>query len=228
MLNERSRKNLVGVHPDLVRVVERASEISPVPFVVTEGLRNLERQKELIAAGKSWRLDGRHLTGHAVDLVDADNFGYEMPDMKEIGKAMRQAAAELKVPIIWGANVKHGGDWKTKNDSPHFELDEKVYPASGITTTMKVKEAVGAVAASKAVQVGAGVAAGGTAVSTDSIPAPPDLTAVSAWKTFGQTVVDIGGWMGAHPVLTLGIAAWVGSVLFWKEIKAALAQWRAS
>jgi len=221
MLNERSRKNLVGVHPDLVRVVERASEISPVPFVVTEGLRNLERQKALKAAGKSWTLDSRHLTGHAVDVVDADDFKYDIPDMDGIADAMKRAAAELKTPIVWG------GDWKQR-DTPHFELDRNAYPASGVTVSTKAKEVAAKVVKSAPVVAGGGVAAGGTAVSTDSIPAPPDLTAVSAWKTFGQTVVDIGGWMGTHPVLTLGIAAWVGSVLFWKEIKAALAQWRAS
>ena len=133
-LNERSRRNLAGVHEDLVRVVERAAEITTVPFIVTEGLRTLARQEALVAAGKSWTLDGRHLTGHAVDLADADNAGYEMPDMIEIGRAMRQAASELGVPIEWGANVKYGGDWKKQNDSPHFELTRAAYPASGVTT----------------------------------------------------------------------------------------------
>ena len=38
-LNNRSLQNLIGVHPDLVRVVERAAELSPVAFVITEGLR---------------------------------------------------------------------------------------------------------------------------------------------------------------------------------------------
>lgn len=55
------------------------------------------------------------------------------------------------------------------------------------------------------VVVGGGAAAGtgaGLSVPTDSIPSPPDLTAVSAWKTFGQTVVEIGGWAIAHPLIT--------------------------
>lgn len=221
MLNERSRKNLVGVHPDLVRVVERAAELSPVPFVVTEGLRNLDRQKELKAAGKSWTLNSRHLTGHAVDVVDADNFGYDIPDMDNIAKAFKAAAAELKIPIVWG------GDWKQR-DTPHFELDKAVYPASGVTATTKVKEAVTKTVTSTPVIAGGGVAAGGTAVSTDSIPAPPDLTAVSAWKTFGQTVADLGGWVEAHPALAVGIVGWIGSVVFWKEIKAAFAKWRGA
>lgn len=201
-LNERSLRNLEGVHPDLVKVVKRAAEISPVPFVVTEGLRTLERQRALKAAGKSWTLDSRHLTGHAVDVVDADNFGYDMPDLTEIAKAMRQAAKELGVPIKWGANVKHGGDFKSVNDSPHFEIDRKAYPASGVSIATKAKEVATNVTASKAVQVGTGLAGGGMAVSTESIPSPPDLTAVSAWKSFGVTLSELWSFAWAHIGLT--------------------------
>lgn len=227
-LNERSLKNLEGVRPELVGVVKRAAEISTAPIVVTEGLRTLERQKQLKAAGKSWTLDSRHLTGHAVDLVDANDFGYDMPDMQEIAKAMRQAASELGVKIEWGANVKYGGDWKKQNDSPHFELDRKVYPASGVTVAAKAQEVATNVAASKAVQIGTGLAAGGTAVSTDSIPSPPDISAVSAWKSFSQTVADLGGWAASHPGLTFVLGMWVMSLVFWNQIKAAWADWRAS
>lgn len=225
-LNERSLRNLEGVHPDLIRVVKRAAEITPVPFVVTEGLRNLERQKELKAAGKSWTLDSRHLTGHAVDVVDADNFGYDMPDLTEIAKAMRSASAEFKVPIKWGANVKFGGDFKSVNDSPHFELDSAAYPASGVKLGTKVKEWTEKVVLSKPALAAGGVVS--TAVSTadptpvpvSSIPVPPDLTAVSAWHSFGQTVSTIEEWANAHPWIALVIAAWVGSVIFWDRIKA--------
>ena len=44
-----SRRNLIGVHPDLVRVVERAITITTVDFRVAEGLRTIERQRR--AAG---------------------------------------------------------------------------------------------------------------------------------------------------------------------------------
>lgn len=220
-LNERSLRNLEGVRPELVGVVKRAAEITTVPFVVTEGLRTLARQKQLKASGKSWTLDSRHLTGHAVDLVDADDFKYDIPDMDRIAKAMKDAAAELGVAIVWG------GDWKTR-DTPHFELDRKAYPASGVSIATKAKEVATNVAASKTVQVGTGLAAGSTAVSTDSIPSPPDLTAVSAWKTFGQTISELGAWAASHPVLTFGLGAWLVSTIFWNQIKAAWAERRAS
>ncbi len=67
MLSERSLKNLTGVHPDLVRVIEFAAGLG-VSFIVTEGMRTIERQKQLLAAGKSRTLRSRHLSGHAVDL----------------------------------------------------------------------------------------------------------------------------------------------------------------
>jgi len=65
----RSLKNLNGIHPDLRRVIDRALLDSPLDFVVIEGLRTKERQKQLVASGASKTMNSRHLTGHAVDLV---------------------------------------------------------------------------------------------------------------------------------------------------------------
>lgn len=220
-LNERSRKNLAGVHPDLVRVVERAAEISNVPIVVTEGLRNLERQSQLVAAGKSWTLDSRHLTGHAVDVVDANDFKYDIPDMDHIAKAMKQAATELNIPIVWG------GDWKQR-DTPHFELDRKAYPASGVGVATKAKEIATKVATSRPVLTTTGVAGGAavtdsTPVPTSSIPSPPDLSVWLGWKNFGQTVYELGTWAIAHPVLTVGLAGVIAVLAFPRLIPA---KWR--
>ena len=61
-------KKLAGVHPDLVRVVRRLID-EGVQFKVIEGVRSLERQRALFAAGKSKTMNSRHLTGHAVDLA---------------------------------------------------------------------------------------------------------------------------------------------------------------
>ena len=52
-LDERSVQRLAGVHADLVRVAMRAAELSEVDFIVTEGLRTMKRQRELVAAGPS-------------------------------------------------------------------------------------------------------------------------------------------------------------------------------
>lgn len=130
ILSARDKTRLAGVHPDLVRVVNRAADLSNTHFIVVEGLRTLAKQREYFAAGKSKTMRSRHLTGHAVDLapmVDLDGDGdldlsWAMKDFKPIAVAMKAAAAELKVPIEWG------GDWKTFLDAPHFQLPWASYP----------------------------------------------------------------------------------------------------
>ncbi|BBJ66313.1 M15 family metallopeptidase [Enterobacter sp. 18A13] len=123
--SQRSEDRLKGVHPDLVKVVRRALQLSHVDFGITEGLRTPERQKQLVAEGKSQTLKSRHITGHAVDV-----FAYPTPsgswDMKyyrQIADAFKAASAELNIPIEWG------GDWNTLKDGPHFQLPHKGYPA---------------------------------------------------------------------------------------------------
>ena len=123
-LSPRSYKRLEGVHPDLVRVVERAIAITEVDFVVLEGLRTKERQVELVKAGASRTMNSRHITGHAVDLgawVDKQ-VDWSWPLYAKIATAMKKAATEQNVPIVWG------GDWRTFKDGPHFELNRSKYP----------------------------------------------------------------------------------------------------
>lgn len=126
-LSQASKSKLSGVHPDLVRVVERAIEVSTVDFKVLEGLRTVARQKQLMAAGASSIKDptkGRHVSGHAVDLgaMVGASVRWDWPLYNKVAEAMKAAAKELGVPIVWG------GDWKTFKDGPHFELDRKAYP----------------------------------------------------------------------------------------------------
>jgi peptidoglycan L-alanyl-D-glutamate endopeptidase CwlK len=123
-LGQRSRLRLKGVHPDLVKVVEHAINISAVDFTVLEGVRTPERQKLLRDSGASQTLNSRHITGHAVDLgafVDGE-VRWDWPLYHKIAAAMKQAAKELNVAIIWG------GDWRRFKDGPHFELDRRKYP----------------------------------------------------------------------------------------------------
>jgi peptidoglycan L-alanyl-D-glutamate endopeptidase CwlK len=129
-LDERSMKRLDGVHPDLVRVVMRAAELSDVDFIVTEGLRTMKRQRELVAAGASKTLASRHLTGHAIDFapVVGGEVTWKWPPFFLIADAFKRAARELGVAIQWG------GDWKRFKDGPHIELDRKVYPADAART----------------------------------------------------------------------------------------------
>lgn len=123
-LGAKSRERLNGVHPDLVRVVERAIKITDTDFTVIEGLRTVARQQQLVKAGASKTMRSRHLTGHAVDLaafVDGE-IRWDWPLYAKIAKAVKQAAAELKIPIEWG------GDWRSFKDGPHWQLPWKQYP----------------------------------------------------------------------------------------------------
>jgi len=122
-LGAKSLARLEGVHPDLVRVVKRAIEITPVDFTVTEGLRTVERQRALVAAGASQTMKSRHITGHAVDLAALvmGEVRWDWPLYAKLAGAMKAAAKELAVPLEWG------GDWKMK-DGPHFQLPWANYP----------------------------------------------------------------------------------------------------
>lgn len=135
--SERSRKNLVGVHPNLVKVMEAAIKDSPIDFTITEGLRTTKRQQELYAQGRTkpgskvTNADGvknksNHQAkadgfGHAVDLypfVDGAvrvNEKYVIPNLKVIATHIKKVAKSM------GFNVEWGGDWKFY-DPPHFEL----------------------------------------------------------------------------------------------------------
>jgi peptidoglycan L-alanyl-D-glutamate endopeptidase CwlK len=135
-LSRRSLGRLEDVHPDMVLVVKRAIEISEQDFMVLEGVRTPERQRELYAQGRTapgqivtWTLKSNHFVqddgyGHAVDLVP---FPVDWADSKKfdaIAEAMFAASEELRVPIRWGRDWNQNGKpgEKGESDSPHFEL----------------------------------------------------------------------------------------------------------
>lgn len=119
----RSLRNLQGVHPDLVRVVHRALELTPTDFLITEGMRTLERQLQLVASGASRTKNSRHLTGHAIDFapIVAGKVRWDWPLFNQMGPVFEQAGKELGVALVWG------GRWRTFKDGPHVELAREVY-----------------------------------------------------------------------------------------------------
>ena len=139
-LSERSLKSLEGVNPNLVKVVERAIELTEQDFLVLEGVRSKEQCYINYGKGRTaaqcsakgvptkyaqpslskvtWLnnpLASKHVTGNAVDLVSYPINWNTISKFTTISKAMKQAAKELGVDLEWG------GDW-TKKDYPHFEL----------------------------------------------------------------------------------------------------------
>jgi peptidoglycan L-alanyl-D-glutamate endopeptidase CwlK len=150
-LGNKSLEKLKLVHPDLARVVKRAINLTEQDFTVVEGLRTLERQKELVATGKSQTMKSRHLDGHAVDLAPWVNGTIDWNTTSHfdaVAEAMRKAAIAEKVEVLWGASwdlalnyrvssadalEAYLHDCKVKGkkpflDRPHFQLTWKAYP----------------------------------------------------------------------------------------------------
>ena len=128
-LSKRSLKRLKNVHPDLVKVVKRAIQLTEVDFTVLEGSRTLARQKKLFEAGASKTMNSRHLrdaTGYcyAGDLgaYVGRRIAWDWPLYYKIAAAMKDAAKDLDVDLEWG------GDWRSFKDGPHFQLAWRSYP----------------------------------------------------------------------------------------------------
>ena len=109
-LSTRSLGKLEGVDSTLVDVVERAIELTKVDFGVIYGMRTLEEQEKLVAAGKSQTMKSNHLIGKAVDLMAyVDGKGvWELNVYDDLCDAMKEAAEELGTPVKWGAAWSEG------------------------------------------------------------------------------------------------------------------------
>lgn len=121
ILSQKSLRRLEGVNPDLIKVVKRAIQITPIDFIVVEGLRTKERQAYLVEKGASKTMNSRHLTGDAVDLAPiVDNkVSWDWKHYYPLAEAIKQAAKEVKVEVEWG------GDWTSFKDGPHWQLPRK-------------------------------------------------------------------------------------------------------
>jgi peptidoglycan L-alanyl-D-glutamate endopeptidase CwlK len=184
-LTERSKKNLEGVHGDLALLLEAVE--FPHPVVVTEGLRTQQRQKKLLAEGKSQTMNSRHLTGHAVDVAifPDGKVSWDFKLYREFAKAMKRTAAELGIGLTWG------GDWSSLKDGTHFQLSWEAYPLTEKPKTVANSKTVAAAAV--------GIPA--TAFMADVI------------DSLGQLI----GWLDGVDetiVATIKVAAVVGVVLF--------------
>ena len=127
-LSDRSLSNLAGVHPDLARVVERAIEITPLDFGVSEGLRSEEKQRLMVKEGRSQTMNSLHLKkpdgyGHAVDLYVLVNgsVSWEHKYFRKVIQAVFTAAIEE------GVQIEAGALWRDFLDSPHIQLNQKYY-----------------------------------------------------------------------------------------------------
>ena len=106
-----------------MRVAEKAILYTPYDFGVSEGLRTLERQKELLADGKSTTLKSRHLPNEnglseAMDIMVYVN-GKVTWEHKYYRKVIQ---AFIRAAIEEGVQLEFGGLWESFLDSPHIQL----------------------------------------------------------------------------------------------------------
>jgi peptidoglycan L-alanyl-D-glutamate endopeptidase CwlK len=133
-LSGRSLNKLKGVDDRLVKVVHEAITLTKVDFGVTYGLRTVEEQKALVAAGKSQTMKSKHLEGKAVDLVAyiGNNVCWELNVYDDVANAMAEAAQNQGVKIRWGAawHIKDIGEYwsdeeKTMEDAMNEYIDKR-------------------------------------------------------------------------------------------------------
>ena len=188
--SQRSLNNLRGIHPDLRRVIDRALQDSPLDFVVIEGLRSVDRQKQLVASGASRTMNSRHITGHAVDLMPIGPNGpaFDWPLYDELGPAVKAAAEKEGVALDWG------GDWKSFRDGPHFELDRAVYNENDWSTDDAPPVPRTSVAQSTPVQASAVQIASGAGAAASSIAMLDGMAQLVALG-FAGLVILLGIWI---------------------------------
>ncbi len=128
-LGKRSLKNLTGVNPILIEILNRALDISSnrkdgVDFTIvsTAGVRTAEEQNKLFLKGYS-KCDGYknksyHQSGNALDVVPYVNGGasWDEKELYKVAVCMLQAANDLNYKLEWG------GFWKTFRDLPHYQI----------------------------------------------------------------------------------------------------------
>jgi len=114
----RSLKNLQGIHPKLRVLADRALQLSPIDFVVLEGLRSEQRQRALVASGASRTMNSRHLHGLAIDVAPLvqGQIRWDWPLFHQINRGFAVASQQTSILYKWG------GNWSTFPDGPHFEL----------------------------------------------------------------------------------------------------------
>lgn len=125
-LSNTSKKNLEGVNPKLLEIIDYALTISKIDFGIPNlgGLRTPEEQFALFEAGLS-QLDGinkksYHQSGNAFDIfayVDG-KASWDSFHLTSVAAAILQSASHFGYKLEWG------GLWRNFIDLPHFQLVE--------------------------------------------------------------------------------------------------------
>jgi hypothetical protein len=129
VFNERSMNYLAPLDPrlrELMLETERIASERGIDFEISEGMRDAERQAQLVAQGASQTMNSRHLHGQAADIhiLNPDgSVNWNFEDYRPIADIAKGVAADMGVTdFVWG------GDWESLRDGVHFQVGG---PSSG-------------------------------------------------------------------------------------------------
>ena len=125
-----------GVDKRLVSIAQEACQALPFDVIVVEGVRTIQRQRDLYAQGRTkpgkvvtWTMNSKHIDGLAVDLAPYDHatkqiLWGDVLKFNDMIRSMLRVAAAHKVKIRSGADWNQNGVLREnrETDSPHFEL----------------------------------------------------------------------------------------------------------
>lgn len=103
--------------PLAMELIARCAEAG-IPVLIIYTLRTQAEQDALIAAGRSWTTNSRHLTGHAIDICPYQEYELAGPDKLQWNGSdpvwQRIGKIGMGIGLTWG------GLW-TQKDLGHFE-----------------------------------------------------------------------------------------------------------
>jgi len=147
-LGQGSLKNMHGLHPDLILLIEASIKDTPIDFSITSGVRTTKEQQALYAQGRTTKgavvtqkdgvkkksnhqvkADGK---GHAFDFCPYINGGLSWNNTSAfiaIALHIKAKAKCLGIKVRWGADWDNDGITKAQGDTdegfvdlPHIEL----------------------------------------------------------------------------------------------------------
>lgn len=133
-------------HKDLVTLMHEIWKIHPT-FIVTATLRDAERQKRLLAQGRTTTMRSKHLRipAEAADIVGKRRGKIDWKDLEIFGTyhgiGLGLATFLERLPChMFGSKVRRVIDWKSFRDLPHHEILPRKECKQEITWMMKIKK----------------------------------------------------------------------------------------
>ncbi len=152
---DKSLANLEGVLPALAEVAAKAITLCRFDgTIINGGGMRTEAQAQMNVLNKTGILNSRHRVqpdgyGHAIDLIPlTPGKGIDWSNMtafKAMANAVKQAAAELGVPIRQGCDWNMNGVFNEKReyDWAHFEDPIEFHKAEALAEMHRFQQAAG-------------------------------------------------------------------------------------